>query len=118
MRIKAGTTTHKRHKEVLDAVKGHRLSRSRHYKAAHEEYMHAEQYAYEGRKLRKRDFRRLWIQRINAGLSQIDNGPSYSVFVNLMKQKQVLLNRKTLAYLATNEFDTFKTVVAKVWGEN
>jgi large subunit ribosomal protein L20 len=117
MRVKPGTTTHARHKKVLDAVSGHRLSRSRHYKAAHEELLHAGQYAFEGRKNRKRDFRRLWIQRINAGLSQIDNGPSYSVFTNLLKKAQIELNRKTLAELATNEFDTFKQVVAKVWGD-
>ena len=116
MRIKPGVTTHKRHKKVLDAVKGHRLSRSRHYKVAHEELMHAGQYAFEGRKNRKRDFRRLWIQRINAGLTQIDHGPSYSVLMNQMKQKNVLLNRKMLADLATNDFDTFKNVVSEVWG--
>ncbi len=116
MRVKAGTTTHARHKKVLDAVAGHRLSRSRHYKAAHEEYLHAGQYAFEGRKNRKRDLRRLWIQRINAGLSQIDNAPSYSVLVNLLKTNQVVINRKMLAELATNEFNAFKSVVGKVWG--
>jgi large subunit ribosomal protein L20 len=117
MRVKAGTTTHRRHKDVLDAVKGHRLSRSRHYKAAHEELMHAKQYAFEGRKNRKRDFRRLWIQRINAGLSQIENGPSYSVLMNLLKRKEIRINRKMLADLSTNEFAAFKVVVATVWGD-
>jgi large subunit ribosomal protein L20 len=93
------------------------MARHGHYKAAHEEYLHQYQYAYEGRKNRKRDFRRLWIQRINAGLSQIDGSPSYSVFMNQLKTHQVLLNRKMLADLATNDFDTFRAVVTDVWGD-
>lgn len=117
MRIKAGTTTHARHKKVLDAVKGHRLSRSRHYKAAHEELMHAGQYAFEGRKNRKRDFRRLWIQRINAGLSQINEGPSYSTFMHLLEQNQIKINRKMLSELATNEPAVFQDIVSKVYGK-
>ena len=79
--------------------------------------LHADQYKYIGRKLRKRDFRRLWIQRINAGLSQIENAPSYSMFINLLKQKKIELNRKMLAELVVNDFDVFSKVVETVYGK-
>lgn len=116
MRVKSGTTTHSRHHKVLHSVRGHRLVRSKHYKVAHEEYLHAGQYAYAGRRLKKRDLRRLWIQRINAGLSQMDKAPSYSVFVSLLKSNNVNLNRKMLSELATNHPDAFQAVVTKVYG--
>ena len=116
-RVKTGPTRARRHKKVLKAAKGFRLSRGRHYKTAHETLLHAGQYAFIGRKVKKRDFRRLWIQRINAGLSTIDNGPSYSVFINLLKQKQIALNRKVLAELAVNDFDAFKAIVDTVYGK-
>ena len=116
-RVKTGPHRRRRHKKVLKSAKGYRLSRGRHYKTAHETVLHAGQYAYVGRKLKKRDFRRLWIQRINAGLSQIENGPSYSVFMHLLKQNQIELNRKVLSELATNDIDTFKAIVTKVYGK-
>ena len=116
-RVKTGPTRSKRHKKVLKAAKGFRLSRGRHYKTAHETLLHAGQYAFVGRKLKKRDFRRLWIQRINAGLSSIEDAPSYSVFINLLKQKQIDLNRKVLAELAVNDFDSFKSIVDTVYGK-
>ena len=116
-RVKTGPTRHRRHKKVLKAAKGSRLSRGRHYKAAKEQTLHAGQYAYIGRKNKKRDFRRLWISRINAGLSQIDQGPSYSVFINLLKQKHIKLNRKMLSELAVNDIDTFKHIVTTVYGD-
>jgi large subunit ribosomal protein L20 len=115
MRVKSSTVTKSRHKKVLAEVKGHRLSRSRHYKVAHEDMLHARQYAHISRKLKKRDFRRLWIQRINAGLSQIDKAPSYSVFVSLLKSKQIGIDRKMLAHLAANEFTLFQAIVTKVY---
>jgi large subunit ribosomal protein L20 len=115
-RVKTGPIRHRRHKQVLKSVKGHRLSRSRHYKVAHEESLHAGQYAFAGRKNRKRDFRRLWIQRITAGLSQIDNGPSYSVFANILKSNQVTINRKMLAMLALHDQEGFNAIVSKVYG--
>lgn len=117
MRVKTGTTTHQRHHKVLKSVRGHRLVRSKHYKAAHEDYLHAGQYAYAGRRLKKRDFRRLWIQRINAGLSQIDKAPSYSVFMNLMKTHNIAIDRKMLSELATNQPESFQAIVAKVYGK-
>ena len=117
MRVKTGTIRRQRHKKVLKAVKGSRLSRGRHYKVAKEQALHAGQYAYHGRKLKKRDFRRLWITRINAGLSQVDNGPSYSVFMNLLKQNQIKLNRKMLAQLAVKDPEAFTHLVATVYGK-
>lgn len=116
-RVRTGPHRRRRHKKVLKAAKGFRLSRGRHYKTAHETLLHAGQYAFIGRKLRKRDFRRLWIQRINAGLSQIEDGPSYSVFINLLKKNKIELNRKVLAELAVNDTETFQTIVTKVYGK-
>lgn len=116
-RVNTGPTRSNRHKKVLKAAKGYRLSRGRSYKSAHETLLHANQYAYIGRKLKKRDFRRLWIQRIHAALTQIDNGPNYSAFISLLKQNQIQINRKILAELAVNDLDTFKSIVAKVYGK-
>jgi len=116
-RVKTGPYRRRRHKEVLKAVRGSRLSRGRHYKVAHEQLLHQGQYAFEGRKLRKRDFRRLWIQRINAGLSSLEEAPSYSVLVNLMKQKNITINRKMLAELAVVDIDAFKAIVNQAWGK-
>jgi len=115
-RVKTGVTRRRRHKKVLKSTKGYRGANHRLYKRAHEAYLHAGQYAYVGRKLRKRDFRKLWIIRINAGLSQIENAPSYSRFIHLLKQNQIALNRKMLAELAMNDFSTFSQVVAQVQG--
>lgn len=117
MRVKSSTVTKRRHKAILNQAKGSRLSRSRHLKAAKEQVLHAGQYAYAGRRLRKRDFRRLWITRINAGLKQIDQGPSYSVFINLLGKAKIDLNRKMLSEIATNDPDTFKAIVSKVYGK-
>lgn len=116
MRVKSSVITRSRHKKVLNQAKGSRLARSRHYKAAHEQVLHAGQYAYAGRRLKKRDYRRLWIQRINAGLSQIDQGPSYSVFMNLLAKKKIELNRKMLSEIAVADPDGFKFIVSQVFG--
>ena len=117
MRVKTGTTRHRKHKKVLDSVKGSRLSISKHYKPAKQAQLHAGQYAFEGRKHRKRDMRRLWILRINAALSQVDNAPSYSVFMNLLKTKNVVLNRKMLSELAIKDPSAFQNVVQTVYGK-
>lgn len=111
MRVKTGTTRRKRHKKVLKRTKGFRMTKGRLYKVSKEADLHAHQYAYVGRKLRKRDFRRLWITRISAGLAQIANAPKYSRFINLLKAKDVQLNRKVLADLVVNDFDAFTQVV-------
>lgn len=115
-RAKTGTTRHKRHKKVLKLTKGFRGTNNRLYKRAKEALLHAGQYAYIGRKLRKRDTRKLWIIRINAALKQVDETLLYSRFVNSMKKANITLNRKMLAELAVADFNAFKAVVAKVRG--
>jgi large subunit ribosomal protein L20 len=111
MRVKTGTTRRARHKKVLSRTKGFRMTKGRLYKVSKEADLHAGQYAYAGRRLRKRDLRRLWIQRINAGLSQIDGAPKYSRFINLLKAKNVLLNRKIMADLVVSDPKAFEQIV-------
>ncbi len=108
-RIKTGPTRQKRHKKILKLSKGYRMTKGRLYKVSKEAVLHAGQYAYIGRKLRKRDFRRLWIQRINASLK--DLGEKYNSFINLLKKKHVDLNRKMLAEIAVRDKNTFKDIV-------
>ena len=112
-RTKTGTTRHKRHKKVLSLTKGFRGTNSRLYKRAKEALLHAGQYAYIGRKLRKRDMRRLWITRITAGVKQIGDSLNYSRFIKALKTAKIELNRKMLAEIAVKDFDTFKEIVAK-----
>ncbi|AKM81662.1 MAG: 50S ribosomal protein L20 [Candidatus Pacebacteria bacterium GW2011_GWF2_38_9] len=112
-RTKTGVTRHKRHKKVLSLTKGFRGTNSRLYKRAKEALLHAGQYAYIGRKLRKRDMRRLWITRITAGIKQIGDSLNYSRFIKALKTAKIELNRKMLAEIAVKDFDTFKEIVAK-----
>jgi len=116
-RIKAGVTTHRRHKKVLEAAKGFKHARHKRFKVANEAVMHAGRYAYVGRRLKKRDFRKLWISRINAGLETIEPKLSYSVFIKLLSDHKIELNRKMLAELAIQDMDGFKAVVSKVYGK-
>jgi large subunit ribosomal protein L20 len=109
MRVKRGLAAHRRHKKYLDMAKGFRGGRSRLYRTAREAVERSLQYAFEGRKLRKRAFRRLWIQRINAG-ARI-NGLSYSRLVNGLKLAGVEINRKMLADLAVREKADFAAIV-------
>jgi len=97
-----------RHKKTLAAAKGNYSGRSRLYKSAKETVMRGLQYAYEHRRLKKRDFRRLWITRINAA-ARI-NGMSYSMFMNGLKKAQVDVDRKMLAEMAVNDADGFKAL--------
>jgi len=112
MRVKTGYTRKRGHKKVLERTKGFRMTKGRLYKVSKEADLHAGQYAFIGRKLRKRDLRRLWIMRINAGLTPL--GISYSKFVNRLKKAKVDLNRKILADLAVSHPAIFKTLVEKV----
>lgn len=109
MRVKRGLAAHRRHKKYLDMAKGFRGGRSRLYRTAREAVERSLAYAFEGRKLRKRAFRRLWIQRINAG-ARI-NGLSYSRLVNGLKLAGVVINRKMLADLAVREKADFAAIV-------
>lgn len=115
-RAKTGTTRHRRHKKVLKLTKGFRGANSRLYKRAKEALLHSGQYAYIGRRLRKRDMRSLWITRISAGLNQIDENLQYSRFMNALKKANVGLNRKMLSEIAATDFNTFKSIVQKVQG--
>lgn len=112
MRVKTGITRRKRHKKVLARTKGFRMTRGRLYRVSKEADLHAGEYAFAGRKLRKRDFRRLWITRINAGLA--DSGISYSRFISGLKKANIALNRKILAHLAVSYPQTFKAIVKKI----
>lgn len=110
-RVKTGPSRRRRHKKVLKRTKGFRMTKGRLYKVSKEADLHAGQYAYIGRKLRKRDMRRLWITRINAALTPYNL--SYSKFINVLKKAKIELNRKILADLVVSDPDTFKEVVDK-----
>lgn len=108
-RVKRGVTAHKRHKKVLEQVKGHYSTNNRLYKRAHESLMRSLAYAYRDRRVRKRDFRRLWIVRINAAARL--NGLSYSTFINGLSLAGVQVDRKMLADLAVRDAAGFSAVV-------
>ncbi len=112
MRVKTGVVRKRKHKKVLKATKGYRMTKNRLIKVAKEALLHAGAYAYHGRKLRKRDFRKLWIQRINASLTDTDI--TYSKFISLLKKGKIELNRKILADLALNHPKHFFNIVDKV----
>ena len=109
MRVKRGLAAHRRHKKYMDMAKGFRGGRSRLYRIAREAVERSLVYAFHGRKLRKRDLRRLWILRINAGARQ--NGLSYSRFIFGLQQAGVVINRKMLADLAVREKANFAALV-------
>lgn len=100
-RIKRAVNAHKKRRKFLKLAKGYYGSKSKQYRTASEQVRRSLRYAYIGRKLRKRDFRRLWITRINAA-ARI-NGMSYSVMINGLKKQNVEVNRKMLAELAVND---------------
>jgi large subunit ribosomal protein L20 len=108
-RVKRGVTARARHKKVLKMTKGHYGARHRLFKTANESMIHALLYAYRDRRQRKRDFRRLWITRINAASRQ--HGLGYSRFMHGLKQANVQLDRKILADLAVNDAQAFSAVV-------
>lgn len=113
-RVKTGINRRRRHKKVLSLTKGFRGANNRLYKRAKEALLHAGKYAYIGRRLRKRDMRKLWIIRINAALKSIDEKLQYSRFINNMKKAEVSIDRKVLAELAVNNFEAFKKIVSTV----
>lgn len=111
-RVKRGVNAKKHHRTVLKAAKGYYGAKSRQYKAAKEQVQHSGQYAYRDRRNKKRDFRSLWIQRINAGVRQY--GMSYSQFWGALHKAGIEINRKVLADLALNNPEAFKAIVDKV----
>ena len=110
-RVKRGVTAHARHKKVLDLAKGYRGRGSKAYRVALEKVEKGLRYAYRDRRNKKRDFRALWIQRINAGAREA--GLTYSQLVNGLKRAGIALDRKVLADLAAREPAAFKAVVAE-----
>ncbi|MBP9693024.1 MAG: 50S ribosomal protein L20 [Alphaproteobacteria bacterium] len=107
--VKRGTTAHARHKKILKLAKGYRGRSKNCYRIALERVEKALQYAYRDRRNRKRDFRALWIQRINAGVRE--HGLTYSRFVNGLTKAGVEIDRKVLADLAVREPAAFKAIV-------
>ena len=108
-RVKTGTVRRKRHKKILKMAKGFYSGRRKHFRKAKEAVEHALVYAYRDRRQKKRDFRRLFIIRINAGCRL--NGISYSKFINALKKANIELDRKILADLAMNNPETFAKIV-------
>lgn len=112
MRVKRGTFRHAKHKKIIKLAKGYTGRRKSVFKLAKQAVIKAGQYAYRDRRVKKREFRSIWIIKINAELKKFDI--SYSKFINLLIQKNVVLNRKILADLAENEPEAFKVVVKTV----
>ena len=111
-RIKRGVTSHARHKKVLKQVKGQYGRRKNTIRVAKQALEKAMQYAYRDRRTRKREFRSLWIQRINAGVRA--EGITYSKFINGLNKTGIKLDRKVLADIAYNNPEVFKFIVKKV----
>ena len=110
-RIKGAMMTRKRRKKVLKLAKGYFGAKSKLFKTAKEAVMKSGQYAYIGRRQRKRDFRRLWIARINAAAKI--NGMNYSTFMNGLKKAGITMNRKMLAELAVSDAAAFTALTEK-----
>ncbi|MDD4699020.1 MAG: 50S ribosomal protein L20 [Oscillospiraceae bacterium] len=110
-RVKGAMMTRKRRKKTLKLAKGYFGAKSKHFKMAKEAVMKSGNYAYIGRRLKKRDFRRLWITRISAA-SKI-NGMNYSTFMNGLKKSGIEMNRKMLADLAVNDVAGFASLTEK-----
>jgi large subunit ribosomal protein L20 len=108
-RVKGGTVTHRRHKKVLKLTRGHRATRHKLYKRAHESMLHSLDYAYAHRRERKGDMRRLWIIRINAAARA--GGLSYNRFIEGLRRADIAVNRKMLAEMAVNDPAGFSDLV-------
>jgi large subunit ribosomal protein L20 len=108
-RVKRGVTTHARHRKVIKAAKGYYGRRKNTFRAANQAVEKAGQYAYRDRKVRKRNFRALWIQRINAGVRE--HGLTYGRFINGLNKAGIEIDRKMLADLAVRDGDAFKALV-------
>jgi large subunit ribosomal protein L20 len=113
-RVKRGVTTHARHKKILDLAAGYRGRSKNAFRIAIEKVEKGLRYAYRDRRNRKRSFRGLWIQRINAGVRE--HGLTYSQFMNGVKQAGIALDRKVLADLAVHEPEAFKAIVEQARG--
>jgi large subunit ribosomal protein L20 len=110
-RVKSGKVTHARHRKVVKAAAGYYSARSRNFRTATQAVDKANQYATRDRKVRKRNFRALWIQRINAAVRAIDPTLTYSRFINGLSLAGIEVDRKVLADLAVHEPDAFGAIV-------
>jgi large subunit ribosomal protein L20 len=113
MRVKGGTVTHRRHTKITDQAKGYYGRRKNTFKVATQAVDKANQYATRDRKNRKRNFRALWIQRINAAVRSIDETLTYSKFINGLSLAGIEVDRKVLADLAVHEPDAFNAIVGQ-----
>ena len=111
-RVKGAMRARARHKKILKLAKGYRGAKSKLYKTANQAVMKSLTYAYRDRKAKKREFRQLWIARINAATRA--NGMSYSNFMNGLKQKGIEINRKMLSEIAISDPEAFKKLVDQV----
>lgn len=111
-RVKGAMKTRARHKKILKLAKGYRGAKSKLFKTANQAVMKSLAYAYRDRKAKKREFRQLWIARINAAARM--NGISYSKFMNGLKQKGIEINRKMLAEIAVSDPEAFTKLVEQV----
>ncbi|MEK7141380.1 MAG: 50S ribosomal protein L20 [Patescibacteria group bacterium] len=112
MRVKRGVTSHAKHKKLMEANSGYRMTKRRLVRVAKQAYLHAGEHAFAGRKNRKRDIRALWITRISEAVKL--QGLSYSSFIFQLKQANISLDRKILANLVVEHPDTFTHVVDNV----
>jgi len=115
-RVKGGVKTHARHRKIVKAAKGYYGSRSRNFRTATQAVDKANQYATRDRKNRKRQFRSLWIQRINAAVRAHDESLTYSRFINGLSRAGLEVDRKVLADLAVNEPEAFGAIVDQAKG--
>ncbi len=111
-RVKGAVTTRARHKKVLKRAKGYFGAKSVRFRMANQAVMKSLKYAYVGRKQNKRNFRKLWIARINAAARMC--GTTYSKFMNGLKKANININRKMLAEMAVNDMEAFKALVEKI----
>lgn len=110
-RIKRGVTARKKHKKILKQAKGYYGARSRVFRVAKQAVIKAAQYAYRDRRVKKRDFRSLWIVRINAACREA--GLSYSQFIYGLKKANIILDRKVMAEIAVDDKESFNSLVEK-----
>ncbi len=112
VRVKKGVNAHRKHKKTLDLAKGYWMTRHKHFRKAEEAVLHAGEYAFAGRRLKRRDLRELWIIRMNAALRNV--GTTYSKFINALKKKNISLDRKVLAQIAVEYPQSFSKIVEQV----
>jgi large subunit ribosomal protein L20 len=114
MRVKRGVTSRAKHNKLFRANKGYRMTKRRLIRVAKEAHLHAGEYAFAGRKNKKRDFRGIWISRISHAVTQ--KGMSYSVFMHELKKANIVIDRKMLSYLVTEQPEAFTAIFSTVKG--